>query len=90
MRRALADDRLVTLTGTGGVGKTRLAIQVAGQLGADFAAGVWYVDLAPIADPGLVPVAVAGALGLRGPAGPLDDRHAHPVRGGPPDVGTAR
>ncbi len=61
---ALADDRLVTLTGTGGVGKTRLAIQVAGQLGADFAAGVWYVDLAPIADPGLVPVVVTGALGL--------------------------
>jgi predicted ATPase/DNA-binding CsgD family transcriptional regulator len=64
VRRALADDRLVTLTGTGGVGKTRLAIQVAGQLGADFAAGVWYVDLAPIADPGLVPVVVTGALGL--------------------------
>jgi predicted ATPase/class 3 adenylate cyclase/DNA-binding CsgD family transcriptional regulator len=64
VRRALAADRLVTLTGAGGVGKTRLAIQVAGGVAAEFPAGVWYVDLAPIADTGLVPVVVAGALGL--------------------------
>jgi predicted ATPase/class 3 adenylate cyclase/DNA-binding CsgD family transcriptional regulator len=64
VRHILAADRLVTLTGAGGVGKTRLAIQVAGQMAADFGDGVWYVDLAPIADPGLVPVAMAGALGL--------------------------
>ncbi len=64
VRRILADDRLVTLTGAGGAGKTRLAIQVAGQLAAEFDDGAWYVDLAPITDPDLVPVATAGALGL--------------------------
>ncbi len=64
LRQTLAADRLVTLTGAGGVGKTRLAIQVAGQIVGDFDDGVWYVDLAPIADPSLVPVAMAGALGL--------------------------
>ena len=64
VRRTLSADRLVTLIGAGGVGKTRLAIQVAGQMAGDFDAGVWYVDLAPIADPSLVPVAMAGALGL--------------------------
>lgn len=60
MRGLLADDRLVTLTGAGGSGKTRLAIQVAGEFGDD----VRYVDLAPITDAELVPVAVARALGL--------------------------
>ena len=60
----LADNRLVTLTGAGGVGKTRLAIQVAGQLSGEFGDGVWYVDLAPITDPDVVPIAVARALGL--------------------------
>jgi predicted ATPase/class 3 adenylate cyclase/DNA-binding CsgD family transcriptional regulator len=64
LRQTLVADRLVTLTGAGGAGKTRLAIQVAGQMAADFGDGAWYVDLAPITDPGLVPVAVAGALGL--------------------------
>ncbi|MCV6967384.1 LuxR family transcriptional regulator [Mycobacterium intermedium] len=64
VRRSLADDRLVTLTGAGGVGKTRLAVQVASQLVPDFADGAWYVDLATITDPGLVPVAAAKALGL--------------------------
>lgn len=64
LRRILAANRLVTLTGAGGVGKTRLAVEVAGQLGADFGDGAWYVDLAPITDPDLVPVAMAGALGL--------------------------
>ena len=64
LRQTLVANRLVTLTGAGGAGKTRLAIQVAGQMAADFGAGAWYVDLAPIADPDLVPVAMAGALGL--------------------------
>jgi predicted ATPase/class 3 adenylate cyclase/DNA-binding CsgD family transcriptional regulator len=64
VRRTLAANRLVTLTGAGGVGKTRLAIQVAGHMTDDFGDGVWYVDLAPIADPDLVPVTMAGALGL--------------------------
>jgi predicted ATPase/class 3 adenylate cyclase/DNA-binding CsgD family transcriptional regulator len=62
--KTLADNRLVTLTGAGGVGKTRLAIQVAGQIADGFSDGVWYVDLAPITDPDLVPVTVTRALGL--------------------------
>jgi predicted ATPase/class 3 adenylate cyclase len=60
----LADNRLVTLTGAGGAGKTRMAIQVGGQIGSDFHAGAWYVDLAPIADPDSVPITVSRALGL--------------------------
>jgi predicted ATPase/class 3 adenylate cyclase/DNA-binding CsgD family transcriptional regulator len=60
----LSGNRLVTLTGAGGAGKTRLAIQIAGQLSSEFGDGVWYVDLAPITDPELVPVTVARALGL--------------------------
>ena len=64
VRELLAENRLVTLTGAGGAGKTRLAIQVAGQLAGEFTDGVWYVDLAPITDPELVPVTAARALGL--------------------------
>ena len=60
----LADNRLVTLTGAGGVGKTRLAVQIAAQMAGQFGGGVWYVDLAPITDPELVPVTMARALGL--------------------------
>ena len=64
VRDLVTENRLVTLTGAGGVGKTRLAIQIAGQLAGEFADGVWYVDLAPITDPDLVPVTTARALGL--------------------------
>jgi len=64
VRELLADHRVVTLTGAGGVGKTRLAVQVAGELGSEFPGGVWYVDLAAITDPDVVPIAVARALGL--------------------------
>jgi predicted ATPase len=60
----LAADRLVTLTGAGGVGKTRLAIQVAAQMTGQLGDGVWYVDLAPITDPDLMAVTVARAVGL--------------------------
>ena len=51
VRDLVAENRLVTLTGAGGVGKTRLAIQIAGQIANEFADGIWYVDLAPITDP---------------------------------------
>jgi predicted ATPase/DNA-binding CsgD family transcriptional regulator len=64
VRALLADNRLVTLTGAGGAGKTRLALQVAAGLAAGFPAGVWQVDLAPLTDAALVPVTVARALGL--------------------------
>ena len=64
VRQILADNRLVTLTGAGGVGKTRLAVQLAADIAGGFGGGVWLVDLAPITDPDLVPVAVIRALGL--------------------------
>jgi predicted ATPase/class 3 adenylate cyclase len=56
--------RLVTLTGVGGVGKTRLAIQVAAELTREFVDGVWLVELAPVSDPAAVPAAVAAGLGV--------------------------
>src|SRR3984885_1812592 len=64
VRDLVIKNRLVTLTGAGGVGKTRMAIQVAGQFSAEFSDGVWYVDLAPITDPDLVPITMGRALVL--------------------------
>jgi predicted ATPase/transcriptional regulator with XRE-family HTH domain len=68
------DIRLVTLTGSGGVGKTRLGIQVAAELLSDFPNGVYFVDLGPIRDPNLVSGALAQILGVRESGGqPLLD-----------------
>ncbi|HTY30456.1 LuxR family transcriptional regulator [Mycobacterium sp.] len=64
LREALASNRLVTLTGAGGAGKTRLAVQVATAMDAEFGDGICYVDLAPITHPAVVPVTAARALGL--------------------------
>jgi predicted ATPase/class 3 adenylate cyclase/DNA-binding CsgD family transcriptional regulator len=64
VRQLLAENRWVTLTGAGGVGKTRLAVQAAAQVAGEFVDGLWYVDLAPITDAEMVPIAVARALGL--------------------------
>ena len=61
--------RLVTLAGAGGIGKTRLGIEVARHLLPKFADGAWMVELAPLSDPELVPVTVATALGLELPSG---------------------
>lgn len=63
--------RLVTLTGPGGCGKTRLAVEAARRLAGRFPDGVWLVDLAPVADPALVPRAVARALGMLEHAGEM-------------------
>ena len=64
LRELLTQSRLLTLTGAGGAGKTRLAIQVAAGIAGEFGDGVWYVDLAPITDPELVPIIAARAFGL--------------------------
>ncbi|HXZ73156.1 MAG TPA: LuxR C-terminal-related transcriptional regulator [Streptosporangiaceae bacterium] len=61
----LDDCRLVTVTGPGGVGKTRLAGEVARRVAGRFADGVWLVELAAVTDPARVPSAVAAALGIR-------------------------
>src|SRR5262249_32795940 len=60
--------RLVTVTGVGGAGKTRLALAVALDIGPELADGVWFVDLAPVDHPALVLPAVAAALGVQGSA----------------------
>jgi predicted ATPase/class 3 adenylate cyclase len=72
-RAALADlvlsHRLVTAVGPGGIGKSRLALAVAGDLGPMLPAGAWFVDLVPLTDPSMVADAVAVALGVREPPG---------------------
>jgi predicted ATPase/DNA-binding CsgD family transcriptional regulator len=59
------DTRLVTLTGTGGVGKTRLGLQVASDLLDDFNAGVCFIQLAPVSDPALVIATITRALEMK-------------------------
>jgi predicted ATPase/class 3 adenylate cyclase/DNA-binding NarL/FixJ family response regulator len=64
LEKLLVDNRLVTLTGAGGAGKTRLGVEIAARIAADFSDGTWYADLAPVTHPDVVPVTVARALGL--------------------------
>jgi len=64
IRRLLGETRLLTLTGVGGLGKTRLALEAAGVSRKSFADGVWLVDLAPVQDPSEVAGTAARALGL--------------------------
>ncbi len=78
IERLLSDRQLLTLCGPGGAGKTRLALAVAQNLVEGFEDGVWWVELAPVSDPELVPGAVASALGVpeapdRPPTGSLVD-----------------
>src|SRR5262245_45251052 len=63
--RLLTTTRLLTLTGSGGVGKTRLSVQVAGELLPSFPDGIWLVELAALEDPALLAQTVASALGIR-------------------------
>ena len=61
----LAAHRLITVVGPGGAGKTRLALELAGEVVPNFGDGVWFVDLAAVTDPYLAAVAVAEVLGVR-------------------------
>src|SRR5690348_16161664 len=69
-RSLLATNRLVTLTGAGGVGKTRLALELASRLASEYSDGVRLVEFAALRDPALMPHTVATALRLREESGP--------------------
>jgi predicted ATPase/DNA-binding NarL/FixJ family response regulator len=81
VKRLVADHRLLTLTGVGGSGKTHLALAVAFEVVEGFADGAWWVSLAPLLEPTLVPQAVARALGVsEQPGVPLADTLADSLR----------
>ena len=81
VERGLASTRLLTLTGAGGAGKTRLALEAARDLVESYPDGVWLVELAPLSEGALVPKEVAEALGVpERPAQPLDDTLAEILR----------
>jgi predicted ATPase/class 3 adenylate cyclase/Tfp pilus assembly protein PilF len=65
LQNLLSRAHLVTLTGVGGTGKTRLALQAAAELPERSGDGVWLIELAPLADPALLPLCMMGVLGLR-------------------------
>ena len=65
IRKLIAEHRLITLTGSGGAGKTRLALQVAANLLTVFSGGIWFVELAPLTDPALVVQTLFSVLKLR-------------------------
>lgn len=84
LRRLLAETHLLTVMGAGGSGKTRLSLEVAASLFDEFPDGVWLIEFAPLADPALVPQALAATLGVREEASrPLLKTlvdHLHPKR----------
>lgn len=65
LARLIRDSRMVTLSGVGGAGKTRLATQVAAEMLPDFRDGVWLIELAPLTDPALIPSTAAAVLGVQ-------------------------
>ena len=65
VKQELAEHRLVTLTGSGGTGKTRLSLQVAADLLEKFDHGVWFVELAPLTDPDLIPQTILSTIGVQ-------------------------
>jgi predicted ATPase/DNA-binding CsgD family transcriptional regulator len=71
VRRLLAESRLVTLAGVGGVGKTRLALQVAAAVRRSFPQGLWLVELDQVRDEALLAPAVTAALGIQGGSSPV-------------------
>ena len=64
LKQELNDHRLVTLTGSGGTGKTRLSLQIATDLLEQFDHGVWFIELAPLTDPDLIPQTILSAIGI--------------------------
>ena len=90
VKRLLASTRLLTLTGSGGCGKTRLALQAAADMVEEFRDGVWVVELAALSDPSLVTQETASALGVREESDPLS-MDSPPVGGegpGSPSTGS--
>jgi len=82
IKRLLPRTRLLTLVGMGGIGKTRLGLQVAAEVSAAYPHGTWLVDLASLVDPALVPSSVAQVLGTRDVAGtPLIETLCRQVQG---------
>ena len=74
LKTLLRQNRLLTLVGTGGLGKTRLSLQVAADIADRYPDGTWFIELAPVSDPELVPQVVASTLGVKEEAGrPLVD-----------------
>src|SRR5512140_624183 len=85
-KRLLQDSYLVTLTGPGGSGKTRLCIVLATEVAAEYPDGVYFVPLAPVRDPQLVPSTIAQAIGLQDPRDrPLMEHLVSELRAAAPD-----
>jgi predicted ATPase len=73
VKRELRAHHLITLVGPGGTGKTRLSLQVAADLVDQFPHGVWFIELAPLTDPDLIPQTILSAIGINEQSGkPLD------------------
>src|SRR6185312_14321970 len=85
LESVLKAHRMVTLTGVGGVGKTRLALEVAARSANDYPDGVWVIELASVSDPAAVPEAVAAVLGIIQQAGKCGRQRRRCV-GGPVTV----
>ena len=90
LRQALEETRLLTLTGAGGCGKTRLALQTVADCLGGYPDGAWWVELAPLAEPELLGDALAAALGIRPLPGLTAVQAACAHLGCPPGTGRAR